>query len=199
VDDTSAELVARWHKGEQEAADELFRRYAERLVALVRTRLSAKLGQRLDPEDVVQSVYRSLFSGIADGRFIFRQRGDLWRLLVAIALNKLHHQVLWHSAEKRAIQREQSLDADGRFRFPIDRLARDPSPEEAAALADELEAVALRLNPAQRSVFELRLLGHSQNEIAVATQRSQRTVRRLLDVVRRELEERFELSAQEGS
>jgi hypothetical protein len=32
-DDWSGDLMARWQAGDQEAADELFRRYASRLVA----------------------------------------------------------------------------------------------------------------------------------------------------------------------
>jgi len=38
-DDHSGNLVARWRDGDQQAAAELFRRYAERLVGLVRRRL----------------------------------------------------------------------------------------------------------------------------------------------------------------
>src|SRR5262249_16649412 len=61
--DTSAELLSRWRKGDEEAASALFRRYAEQLIVLARGHLSEKLAHRLDPQDVVQSAYRSFFTG----------------------------------------------------------------------------------------------------------------------------------------
>ena len=61
--DSSVELTDRWREGDQQAANLLFRRYSERLIALVRCHLSEKLARRLDPEDVVQSAYRSFFVG----------------------------------------------------------------------------------------------------------------------------------------
>src|SRR5262245_6916154 len=71
VDDASGNLVARWQAGDQQAARELFHRYTDRLIALVRSRLTSQVGQRVDPEDVVQSAYRSFFAGAGDGQFSF--------------------------------------------------------------------------------------------------------------------------------
>src|SRR5262245_58097585 len=61
-DESSVHLVSRWRAGDQQAAAELFRRYASRLIALAQSRLSASMASRVDPEDVVQSVYRSFFT-----------------------------------------------------------------------------------------------------------------------------------------
>jgi hypothetical protein len=58
--------------------------YANRLIALARSRLSSKLAGRIDPEDVVQSVYRSFFAEARAGRYHLDRGGDLWRLLVAM-------------------------------------------------------------------------------------------------------------------
>ena len=69
VDETSVRLVARWQAGDQQAAAEMFHRYAERLTALARSRLATKLASRVDPDDVVQSAYRSFFADL-------RGRGD---------------------------------------------------------------------------------------------------------------------------
>ena len=65
----SSNLVARWRAGDQQAATELFSRYANRLIALARKRLSDKLAGHIDPEDVVQSVYRSFFADAREGRY----------------------------------------------------------------------------------------------------------------------------------
>ena len=176
----------RWQGGDQQAAEELFLRYAERLVALARSRLSAKLSRHLDPEDVVQSAYRSFFSGARNGRFVLRQSGDLWRLLVAITLHKLRHKVERHTAGKRSLNRELQQDKDS-FTLADEVLAREPTPAEAAALADTLEHVLRDLEPRQRHMVEMRLQGYQLEEIAKSVRRSERTVRRVLEQIKQAL------------
>ncbi len=79
MDAPSADLMARWRGGDQEAAEILFRRYVERLLALARRRMTSELSRRVDAEDVVQSAYRTFFLGVLAGRFIRCGRnGDLW-------------------------------------------------------------------------------------------------------------------------
>lgn len=183
MDNPSTDLVFRWQGGDQEAAGELFLRYAERLLALARSRLSAKLSRHVDPEDVVQSAYRSFFVGARDGRFVLRQSGDLWRLLVAITVHKLQKQVERHAAGKRDLGKEPH-DQDGSWTLQDEILAREPTPEEAAALADTLEHVLKGLEPRQRRMVEMRLQGYELEEIAKSVRRSERTVRRVLDQVK---------------
>src|SRR6202022_1988105 len=105
----SGNLVARWRAGDQQAAAELFQRYADRLIALARSRLSARLARTVDPEDVVHSAYRSFFADPRAGRYDLERGGDLWRLLVAITLHKLYHQVDRSKAAKRNVDREVSF------------------------------------------------------------------------------------------
>ena len=62
-------LVERWQSGDQSAAKQLFDTYVDRLVALARRRISQRLNSRLDPEDVVQSVFRTFFERAKEGRF----------------------------------------------------------------------------------------------------------------------------------
>ena len=66
------------------------------------------------------------------------------------------------------------------------------SPAGAAALADELEHVLSGLDSAARRVLELRLQGHSLEEIAGDTGRSERTVRRALALIRERLAGRLD-------
>ena len=193
----SGDLMARWREGDQAAAEELFRRYAERLCALARTRLSAPLARHVDPEDVVQSAYRSFFDGARAGLYALRRDGDLWRLLAAITLNKLRRQVERHTAGKRAVGRDCPAGIGGDpFGPEGEPPARGPTPAEAAALADTLELALRGLGPLERRMVELRLQGHGLDEIADEVQRSERTVRRLLEVVKERL--RREYSEQPG-
>src|SRR5262245_27123054 len=113
VDERSADLLQRYRHGDDAAADELFRRYVARLTVLARTRLGPRLPRRVDAEDVVMSAYRSFFVRTRDGRFTLSRSGDLWRLLAAITLRKLHHTAQHHQAGRRDPGREQpGLDGE---------------------------------------------------------------------------------------
>lgn len=186
MDDVSLQLLSRWREGDQQAAAELYQRYADRLLALTRSRLSPKLAARFDPEDVVQSVCRSFFARARDGRFVLQQSDGLWQLLVAITLHKLRRHVKHHQAQKRAVSQEDN--GQEVFGLPVEALAHDPSPEEAVALADVLEEVMRGCRPLDVRIIEMRLQGHTLEEIAAQTQRSEVTVWRVLKRVKEQLE-----------
>lgn len=173
----SEQLLLRCRQRDEDASREIFERYLARLTALARSRLAARLQRRTDPEDIVLSAYRSFFVGARDGRFVLQRSGDLWRLLATITIHKLNRQAKRHSAERRDVQREVTLADDAHF-------AREPTAEEAVALADELESILRPLDPLLRRVLELRLQGQSLEEIAAITMRSERTVRRSLAEIR---------------
>ena len=179
---TSLVLLERYRAGDDSAAEALFARYFERLTLLARSRLSARLARRTDPEDIVQSVYRSFFVGVREGRYALGRGGDLWRLLAAITRNKVFRQVRHHRADLRSIDLECSLDRldEGGLSGPD----RDPTPEDALALADELERVFAQLDPFERRVLELRLQGLLLATIAEETGRAERSVRRALSRIR---------------
>ena len=149
------------------------------------------MSSRLDPEDVVQSACRSFFAGARDGRFDLQRGGDLWRLLVAITLHKLHHQIRRNRASKRAVERERGFGSeDSLFAGQAALLAQGPSPAEAAALTDELGQLMGRLKPLHRRVLELRLQSYTIEEIAADTERSERRVYCVLEEVKEELKQR---------
>lgn len=188
---SSAKLLAQWRAGDEEAAGEIWRRYAERLIALARTRLAKSLMRVLDPEDVVQSAYRSFFVNARSDRYVLRQSGDLWRLLVAITLHKLHNQFRRHTSRKRAVTREEQGERSGGAPdLQTILFTRDPSPEQAAMVADEVAMLLGRLRHPVRHMVELCLQGHSVSEIADATQRHPITVRRNLKGVQQYLRRR---------
>lgn len=180
---TSKELLQQYSAGRDGAATEIFDRYVMRLVALVRKRTSPKLARRFDPQDVVQSAYRSFFVAARDGQFVWRRSGDLWRLLVAITLNKLHGQIERQTAGKRDVAKEKS---PGDLAF--EKLAPNPTPDEEAALLEQLQQFMVGLSEAKRQVLQMRLAGLTVEQIAVGINRSQRTVRRLLQQVQADLE-----------
>jgi len=187
LDSPSTELVTRYRAGDERAADELFRRYVGRLTVLARSRLSSRIARRVDPEDVVLSAYRSFFLRSRDGRLRLEQSGDLWRILVAITLNKLHRTVAHHRAQRRSVTREEPgepvvLEAAGMLN-PTAPVGAD----EAVALAELLETFLSELEPQARFILELRLQDYQIQEIASAIGRSERTVRRSLQEIQERL------------
>lgn len=190
MDDGAQELLARWQAGDERAAEELFRQYADRLIGLARSRLSTRLSGRVDAEDVVQSAYRSFFADARAGGYRVERGGDLWRLLVSITLHKLQDQVDRHTADKRSVDMERSFGSeDSMAGIRPQLLSRDPSPLEAATLTDELEQAMRPLQSGERRMLELRLQGYNHEEIAGAMDCSERTVIRTLNRVKEHLKQ----------
>ena len=187
-------VVSRRGRG---SGDGFVYRYFVRLTALVRGRLGAKLRARVDADDVAMSAYRSFFVRAAAGQFELAETGDLWRLLARMALHKLSHQVERHTAEKRAVSHEERLtDSNGIAR---DIASLEPSPDEAAAVADELEFIMRSLNETQRRTLELRLQGELLEAIAAELGQSERTIRRTLAHVREIMLKRLPTSVVDAS
>ena len=173
-------LLERFRAGEDQAATELFERFAKRLASLVQSRLSKKLARHLDAEDVVMSAYRSFFVRARAGQFAVDEPGDLWRLLAQITLNKLYRAAEWNSAARRTPDRESGNIAD-LANQAVDAAA---SPELAVVVADQLEHLMSQLTEATCRVLEFRLQGHDVDEIAALVGRSPRTIRRQLETIR---------------
>lgn len=162
--------------GHESAADAVFHRYVQRLVLLARGRMSRKLATRIDPEDVVMSAYRSFFVRARDGKFRIENSGDLWRLLVEITYHKLYRQAAHHRAAKRSMDVESS---EGGV-VPDRLVSKQPTPDMAALVADELEGLFARLDEVGGRVIQLRMQDHTCAEIAAEIGVSERTVQRHL-------------------
>ena len=134
-------LVARYRLGDQDAAQLLFGRYVQRLLELASSNLPPGLRRRFGSEDVVQSVFRSLFLAVKEDRVKLERSGDLWAWLLQVTFNKLKGREAHHLAEKRSIKRENGIpiaDDSGDHPAP-DFWSREPSVEDLVAIADELD------------------------------------------------------------
>ena len=192
VDESFADLCKGLRGGSQAAASDLFTRFPTRLVSLARSRMDARVQQKVDPEDVVQSVYKSFFLRAADEQFAFDNWGSLWTILAVITLRKCGHRIEHFRAACRDVRREQpraASDFDESL-ASFEAIARDPQPSEAAALTETLEQVMQQLDEREQQILTLRLQGYSTAEIAPLVQRTDRTVRLVLERVRKLLESR---------
>src|SRR5262245_17075717 len=102
-------LMARLRAGDNAAAAEVFNRFAHRLIALARTQLAAVLRAKEDPEDVVQSVYRSFFCRQREGQFQIDNWDDVWGILTVITVRKCGRRLSYFRAARRDAQREVRL------------------------------------------------------------------------------------------
>lgn len=162
---------------------EIVRQYSGRLIAFARMRLPANLSRRVDPEDVVQSAYRSFFRRLKSGEFEFEGVHDVWQLLATITFCKTKNLVKHHHRQKRDARRDDSSSV-------ADALSdRMPGPQDIAIFYESLEKLLASLPKQYHELVLLRMEGYSIEEIAAKVERSERTVLRVLSRVR-ELGER---------
>src|SRR5690349_22394178 len=104
------QLMDRLRSGEDAAAREVFARFAGRLVGLARRHLDARLAVKVDPEDVVQSAYKSFFVRQRAGGLEVGSWDGLWGVLTLITLRKCADRAEHFRAGKRDVSREAVPD-----------------------------------------------------------------------------------------
>ena len=181
-------LLRQFRRGSEDAATQLYKRYACRLHALAQARCSRALAQRVDADDIVQSVFRRFYARVGEGDYVVSDGEDLWKLLMVITMNRIRSAEQYHRAAKRDV----TITSGG---ASLDRLAQAKGQggdadwtEIEIAVSDALEQLPVH----HRHVVQLRLTGMSVVEIAHALGRSLRTVERLLQECRTKLESFFD-------
>jgi RNA polymerase sigma-70 factor (ECF subfamily) len=166
----------------------LFELFTQRLIALARSHLHIRLQRKVDPEDVVQSAYKSFFVRYGEDVLRAQKLDDLWSLLSLITLRKCADRVRHYTTDRRNLAREAGnshADDAETWREAIDR---EPTPDEAAVLAETVEQMLSELAPPERPIVELSLQGYSTREVSERLGRAERSVRRVRERVRERLE-----------
>jgi len=182
-------LIEQAIAGEDDAAAQIVENHTDALVRVARQRIGNKLGQRVDAEDVLQSVYRSFFGRLQEGQYEIQTGRDLWNLLVRMTLNKICRQATYHQRQKRDMGQEQ-VATQSSVEVPLANLARgdEPDPQDAALLVETVEKLMNSLKPEDRPIIELRLQGYKTPEIAQQTGRAERSIRRIFERLKEKLE-----------
>ena len=160
-------LLRRVQHGHGDASTELYLRYAERLIALVKAQSSGDLARRVEPEDIVQSVFRTFFRRVSLGQYDVPDGEEMWKLLLVIALNKVRATGSFHRAAKRDVRRTSGGES-------FDRAMESEAGQDDLALRClqmTIEDVLRDLPEAHRRMIELRIEGHEVSEIAASVQR----------------------------
>jgi RNA polymerase sigma factor (sigma-70 family) len=174
------------------AADQTaaFEHFSRRLIGLARIHLDARLQNKVDPEDVVQSAYKSLFLRYGAGALAAEGWEGLWGLLTLITIRKCADRARYYEADRRNFHREAEPSGSARSIALWQQAAgREPTPDEAIVLAETVEELLARLDGDERTIVELSLQGFSTQEISEQTGRAERSVRRLREHARRHLEQ----------
>jgi RNA polymerase sigma-70 factor (ECF subfamily) len=174
----------------EEAARQIWLRFAGRLRGLMRSRLDPRILRRAGEDDVLQSLFASFFTAPPDPGGPPRSRADLWRLLVHFTLCKVVNTAKYHRAQRRDVRRERLLSdtPDDGFR-PVE--PEDPrwiSPEDEVLAREEFDRLRNLVPDDLRPVFDLRLEGSTNAEIARQINRVERTVELKLRAIRGVLE-----------
>jgi RNA polymerase sigma-70 factor (ECF subfamily) len=175
------DLIKQFRAGSESAAGELFDRYCEKLMRLAQRRIGQRMASRVDPEDVIQSAFRTFFVRVRNDEFTFDGENDLFKLLVRLTVNKALRQIAHHRAAKRDPHREAGQGGADDADILAGVMAHEPSPDMEVAILDEFERFLSRLPDFERKVLELKLQGNTTTEIAEALGSYDRKIRRVLE------------------
>ncbi len=177
--------MVRIRSGHVDAATDLYRRYARRIRALATKQIGKKLGERLEPEEIVQSVFRTFFRRLSQGHYNVPDGEEIWGLFLVIALNKVRSAARFHSAARRDVNRTESLPADSSV------AQRDE--EDLTTLRQVVNDLLEGLPESHQQIVTLRVEGYTVAEIAEAAGLSKRTTERVLQKFRKLLAAEIEL------
>jgi len=113
-----------------------------------------------------------------------------------ITVHKAGHQIRYYRAARREAGQEQSGGRCGHGSVEDwEAVAREPTPSHALMLTETVEELMKSLSESEQQILALTLQGGSAQEVSEVRDCSERTVRRVLERVRAELENRCDISS----
>ena len=173
-DEATLQILGRIEAGDREAWEELYRRYHDRLLFVVRMRLGRRLRGHLQSEDVLQSVVLEAFQALRS--FEYRGPGSLQRFLQKMVTNKIRDLADTYGAEKRAgaVQLDEEL-----ARLVPQRGSGDEPAYYETEVYERLERCLAALPDEMRDLVLLRKVdGLSSKEVSERTGKSDAAVRK---------------------
>ena len=172
-------LITRLRKGDDQAASEFYDRYVKRVFGLVHQQMAGRLHAVVQSEDIVQSVFKSIFRGLSTGEYEAPAGGSLWQLIAIVAVHKVRRNARRNLADKRDARRTQ-------FLVELESFEAESSgtPEEfERAIREAIEG----LGPLEQEVVVLRVQGFTVEDISNKLNRSRRGIERALHKIRESL------------
>jgi RNA polymerase sigma factor (sigma-70 family) len=179
-------LIRAAQDGSSSAVRPLLSAYFDRLVRLAGQRLRKLPGLASDEEDLALRSFHSVYQRLRDPvrPLDLAGRGDLWRLLATRTISRAID----------LIRRRRPAEVPG-GEDVAQLLTREPSPEEAAELADDCRCLLESLQePELRQIALWKVEGYTHEEIAERLDCVPRTIERKVSRIRllwkHELEDR---------
>lgn len=180
---TTQHLVRRVHAGDKDALNELYNRYATRVLAAVRARLGAELRGKLESWDIVQDALLASLKNVQD--FDYASEGAFLHWLAKIAENRIRDQMDFYRAERRDHRREAALAGGSSPESlpPLDIPERTsaPSPSQVLVLSEDLTRLEQAMDRLPQESRELivaaKIEGRTYQEIAEELGKSADAVR----------------------
>ena len=186
-------LIDKAKAGDQDAIRSL-QRFENDIRMMVRVRLPRPLRSQFDSMDFVQDVWQSFFRIFNHDPERFAQVRDLRGFLAGVARNKVYEEHRRRSlTQKYDLEREEPLYIRrGNRDIPRELIASDPTPSQDAQARERLDQLLEGRSPREAEVIELRRQGLTFEEIAAQTGLHERTVRRVIETIRRRMDARKE-------
>ena len=174
-------LLEQLTRGDDAAAEQVFRAYEPYLRKVVRRQLPAQLRARFDSMDIVQSVWVNLLEGFREAGWRFPDVAHLQAFLVKVTRNRFLDRVRQHQA---SVAHEHPIpfhDLATRSPSPL------PRPHEVAEAQELWEQMLALCPPEHREILQLKRQGLLLTEIAQRTGLHEGSVRRVLRTLARRL------------
>jgi len=148
-------------------------RLLKRLVPFALTKIDKLLVSKLDPEDIVQSVFRNFFTALQKGNFKPASWEEMWYLLAKMTIWKCNSKRDFYLSQARDVRIERPFDDKD------DLSTGSLFLDEKLILEESLELVMIKLQDEnKKKVFCLILQGQSPSEIAEEFGVSKKTIER---------------------
>lgn len=172
--------------GDGEAAQRLWEHFAPRMLGLARKTLANRPRRVADAEDAVQDGFLEFWRQATEGKLDDDlNRDNLWKLLGTITVRKALKQAERQRAQKRGggrVHGESSVAGLDGEAFRLDEVLGQLPGQELDSTCEEL---LLQLDEGMRAIAVLKLMQHTNAEIANSLGVSISTVERKLNLIRR--------------
>lgn len=179
------DLIVRVRAGDQDASTELARMFEPFILRFVRFDMRkrgdrGKIRARLGSADICQSVFKSLFAGLKEGRFELSEPEQLQKLLRIMSRFKIATE-----GRRLSVILREVMDGGS----PPDQADPGPSPEKPVEDQDMAEAVLKHFSEDELDLLQRRLDGETWPAIAaergVSIDSPRKTLARAIERVRK--------------
>lgn len=179
-------LILAAKSGDKSALSRLVEEFEPEIRLIARRRLGKELRPFLDSVDLVQSVHRSLLVGLRGDRFDLSTPASLLALSATIIQRKVAKQ--W-----RKLQRQKRMESEDPRSITEVLLSLQADVEDSSKqsqIRDAVERILSELDPVERKLIEMRLLGYTTAEVAQALELDSDVLRVRLSRLRKRLKDR---------